>query len=217
MQKSPNKGVADPSLADVDVILREVGGDLENGLSSSEAARRLAENGPNSLRAPPPVPLWQRALAQFRDPLVYLLLAATVVSLVAWVADGRHGWPIDSLVIAAIVVANAVLGLLQELKAQNAVAALAKMTAVTSGVLRDGRLARVPSAELVRGDVLVLAEGDAIGRSGPCSGISQHVIEDLVIGCAGFEFEGGSIGAEQGAVLHDGSGDAGVDLDRVVP
>ena len=163
MQKSLDKGVADPSLADVDVVLREVGGDLEHGLSSSEAGRRLAESGPNSLRTAPPVPLWQRALAQFRDPLVYLLLAATVVSLVAWVAEGRLGWPVDSLVIAAIVVANAVLGLLQELKAQNAVAALAKMTAVTSGVQRDGRLVRVPSAELVRGDLLVLAEGDAIG------------------------------------------------------
>jgi magnesium-transporting ATPase (P-type) len=157
------QSVTDPSLADVEAVVRDVAGDLDRGLSSTEAARRLAEAGPNTLRAAPPVPLWRKAAAQFHDPLVYLLLAAIAVSLVAWGAEGRHGWPVDALVIAAIVVANAVLGLLEELKAQNAVAALAKMTAVTSGVLRDGRLVRVPSAELVRGDVLVLAEGDAIG------------------------------------------------------
>jgi magnesium-transporting ATPase (P-type) len=163
VQKPPDKGVADPSLSEVDAVAREVGGDVDSGLSSSEAARRLAENGPNTLRTTPPVPLWRRAIAQFRDPLVYLLLAAAVASLIAWVAEGRHGWPVDALVIAAIVVANAALGLLQELKAQNAVAALAKMTAVTSGVLRDGRLVRVPSAELVRAELRVLAEGDAVG------------------------------------------------------
>ena len=63
----------------------------------------------------------------------------------------------------SIVVVNAVLGYVQEAKAENAVAALARMTAVTSAVVRDGRLERVPSAELVRGDVLVLGEGDAVG------------------------------------------------------
>ena len=69
----------------------------------------------------------------------------------------------DAIVIALIVVLNAVLGYLQEAKAENAVAALARMTAVTSAVLRDGQVLRVPSAELVRGDVLVLGEGDAVG------------------------------------------------------
>ena len=163
MSRPIDRAVTDPSLADVEAVVRDVGSDLANGLASTEAARRLAQNGPNSLRATPPVPIWRQAVAQFHDPLVYLLLAATVISLMAWAAEGRHGWPIDALVIAAIVVVNAVLGLLQELKAQNAVAALAKMTAVTSGVLRDGQLVRVPSADLVRGDLLVLAEGDAVG------------------------------------------------------
>jgi magnesium-transporting ATPase (P-type) len=159
----PQQDVIDPSLADVDAVVRDVGSDLVNGLSSAEAASRLVSGGPNTLRSAPPTPLWRQAVGQIHDPLVYLLLVAIVASLVAWAAEGRHGWPVDSLVIAAIVVANAVLGLLQELKAQNAVAALARMTAVTSGVLRDGQLARVASAELVRGDVLVLAEGDAVG------------------------------------------------------
>ncbi|CAN5124497.1 cation-translocating P-type ATPase [soil metagenome] len=151
--------------ADAVVAALEV--EVGNGLSASEAARRLARDGPNELRAAPRVPAWRRALAQFQDPLIYLLLAAVAVALVAWwvegPAAGRSGWPIDAIVIAAVVLLNGVIGHVQEAKAQNAVAALAKMTAATATVLRDGKEQRVPSAELVRGDVIVLAEGDAVG------------------------------------------------------
>ena len=80
------------------------------------------------------------------------MLAAVAVALVAWVIEGMAGWPVDAIVIALVVVLNAVLGYLQEAKAENAVAALARMTAVTSAVVRDGQVLRVPSAELVRGD-----------------------------------------------------------------
>ena len=75
----------------------------------------------------------------------------------------RVGWPVDAIVIAVVVVLNAVLGYVQEARAESAVAALQEMTAVTSAVLRDGRLVRIPSDQLVRGDLLVLAEGDAVG------------------------------------------------------
>ncbi|HWV38684.1 MAG TPA: cation-translocating P-type ATPase, partial [Vulgatibacter sp.] len=92
-----------------------------------------------------------------------LLLAAVAVSIVAWFVQGAQGWPIDAVVIAAIVVLNAVLGFIQEARAANAVAALQRMTAPTSSVVRDGRIQRVPTAELVRGDLVVLAEGDFIG------------------------------------------------------
>jgi magnesium-transporting ATPase (P-type) len=102
-------------------------------------------------------------LAQFQDPLIYLLLAAIAISLVAWVIEGQVGLPVDAIVIMLIVVINAVLGYAQEAKAENAVAALAQMTAVTSTVMRDGQVTRVPSTELVRGDVLVLGEGDSVG------------------------------------------------------
>ncbi len=153
----------DPSIQDADAVARAVGTDLDRGLSSEEAARRLLEEGSNELRSVPSVPVWRRILAQFQDPLTYLLLGAIVISLVAWVIEGRAGWPIDAIVIALIVVANAVLGYVQEAKAENAVAALAQMTAVTSAVMRDGRVERIPSAELVRGDLLVLGEGDSVG------------------------------------------------------
>jgi potassium/sodium efflux P-type ATPase len=137
--------------------------DPGSGLSAQEAARRLAQDGPNELRAAPQMPVWRRVLAQFQDPLVYLLLAAVAIALLAWWVDGRTGWPIDAIVIAAVVLLNGVIGQVQEAKAQHAVAALARMTAAASGVLRDGRPQRVPSAGIVRGDVLVLAEGDAVG------------------------------------------------------
>ncbi len=137
--------------------------DLVNGLSNHEAARRLARDGPNELRAAPPTPRWQRVLVQFQDPLIYLLLAAIAISLCAWLIEGGIGWPVDAIVIGIIVLLNGLLGYVQEAKARNAVAALSRMTAVTSAVLRDARMQRIPSAQLVRGDLLVLAEGDAVG------------------------------------------------------
>jgi magnesium-transporting ATPase (P-type) len=162
----------DPTLIDIAALAATLHTDPDQGLVAEEAASRLAADGPNELRAVPPVSAWRRALAQLQDPLVYLLGAAAAVALVAWWFEGRGhdgrpagvaGWPLDAIVIAAVVVANAVLGWLQEAKAAQAVAALAKMTTATSAVLRGGALARVPSAELVKGDLLVLAEGDAVG------------------------------------------------------
>ncbi len=147
-------------------MAQALGAEVERGLTAPEAARRLAQDGPNELRAALRRPAWRRALAHLHDPLVYLLLVAAAVALAAWAIEGREGrtgWPMDAIVIVAVVILNAVLGWLQETKAESAVAALARMTAATSAVIRDGRLLRVPSAELVLGDLLVLAEGDAVG------------------------------------------------------
>nr|HET7858764.1 cation-translocating P-type ATPase [Caldimonas sp.] len=155
--------VAEPSLVAAAAVAQALGSDLGTGLTAAEAARRLAVDGDNVLRAAPSPGWWQRACGQLRDPLVRLLLVAVAVSLAAWLYDDGHGWPVDAIVIAAIVVLNAALGLAQEARANDAVAALARMTASMSTVLRDGALLRVPSAALVRGDVLVLAEGDAVG------------------------------------------------------
>ncbi|MDB5998780.1 MAG: ATPase, P-type (transporting), superfamily, subfamily [Rhizobacter sp.] len=153
----------DPSTADVSTLVSLLSADLAMGLSSVEAAKRLAQAGPNELRVLPRLPAWRRLLSQFQDPLIYLLLAAIAIALAAWVIEGRVGWPIDATVIATIVLLNAVLGHVQQAKAENAVAALAQMTAASSAVIRDGKPLRVPSAELVRGDLLVLGEGDAVG------------------------------------------------------
>ncbi|MEE6283297.1 cation-translocating P-type ATPase [Georgenia sp. MJ170] len=153
----------DPTVESAEQVARRLGTDPTRGLSTAEAARRLVEDGPNELLSAPPVPLWRRVLAQFQDPLIYLLLVAVLISAGAWMVEGAAGVPVDAVVILAIIVLNAVIGLTQEAKAEDAVAALGTMTAASSTVLRDGRLLTVPSAELVRGDVLVLGEGDAVG------------------------------------------------------
>ena len=155
--------MSDPSVTDAGAVAEEFGAYIDAGLTAQHALQRLRDNGSNELRSAPRVPAWRRMLRQFQDPLIYLLLAAIGIALLAWAIEGRAGWPVDAIVIAAIVILNGVLGHVQEAKAESAVAALARMTAVTSGVLRDGRVQRVPSAELVRGDVLVLGEGDAVG------------------------------------------------------
>lgn len=154
---------SDPSLRDAADVAAELGVDPAVGLTSAEAARRLREDGPNELRAKPPVPLWRKILAQFQHPLIYLLLGAVAISLIAWAAEGAVGVPIDATVITAVVILNAALGLVQESRAETAVAALKSMTEASSTVLRDGELRTVPSHELVRGDILVLNEGDAVG------------------------------------------------------
>ncbi|HVC17961.1 MAG TPA: cation-translocating P-type ATPase [Rhodanobacter sp.] len=153
----------DPSVLGIADVASALGTDLEQGLSAQDAATRLAADGPNQLYASPALPAWRRALAQLRDPLVYLLLVAAVVALAAWVIEGMPDWPLDAIVIVSVVILDAALGWLQETRAADAVAALAKMTTVTSAVVRDGQLQRVPSAQLVRGDLLVLGEGDAVG------------------------------------------------------
>ncbi|HHW83683.1 MAG TPA: cation-translocating P-type ATPase [Actinomycetales bacterium] len=140
--------------------------DPARGLASGEAARRLEAYGPNELVSAPREPAWKRFLKQFKDPLIYLLLGAILISAVAWIAEGAHGAPVDAIVIALIVIANAIIGFVQENKAADAVAALADMTATRSTVLRDGRLMEVPSAQLVPGDILALSEGDAVGADG---------------------------------------------------
>ena len=100
----------DPSVRDADEVARALGADIENGLASTEASRRLLADGPNELRSALRQPAWRRFLAHFHDPLVYLLLAAVVIALVSWVVEGMVGWPLDALVIATIVLLNGILG-----------------------------------------------------------------------------------------------------------
>lgn len=152
----------EPSTLGVPEVARRLGTDPERGLSRREAARRLAEAGPNQIRTVPPVPLWRRLLAQFAHPLIYLLLGAAAVSGVAWLVAGAEGWPVDAAVIVVIMIINAVIGLTQEAQAGAAVAALRRMSVTTAGVLRNGDRVRLPATEIVPGDVLTLSEGDAV-------------------------------------------------------
>lgn len=165
----------DPSLADAQAVAASLGVDPNTGLSQAEAERRLAQYGPNELASAPPVPKWKKFLAQFKDPLVYLLLAATGISLIAWFiekanaasgAEGGEALPFDAIVIVLILIVNAVLGYIQESKAEEAVEALSQMTAPQTNVLRDGKIARINTVDVVPGDVVMLGEGDSIPADG---------------------------------------------------
>ena len=96
---------------------------------------------------------WRKFAAQFADPLIYLLFGAVVISFVAWMLEGHDGVPFEVLVILVIVLLNAVLGYVQEARAEQAVAALQRMATASAGVMRDGLEQRVSSDEIVPGDV----------------------------------------------------------------
>ena len=133
--------------------------DAERGLAGGDAAARLAACGANVLTATAPVPAWRRFLAQFESPLVLLLVAAAIVSLVVWGIEHPGGAPYEALTILAIVALNAVLGFFQEERAARAVASLARLTAAMAIVVRDGERCSIPAADLVPGDLVVIEEG----------------------------------------------------------
>ncbi|MGA4863030.1 cation-translocating P-type ATPase [Streptomyces lavendulocolor] len=125
------------------------------GLAEDQAVRLLAAHGPNVVTAQRPVPLRARVLAQLRDPLIMVLLGAVVLTVVI----GDYA---DSAVIALVVLVNTTVGVVQEVRADHAVAALSAMSAPTARVRRGGADKEVPSSDIVPGDVLVLGEGDIV-------------------------------------------------------
>ena len=129
--------------------------EIPQGLTSVEAAARLARDGQNLLPPPRPVPLWHRIATQLRDPLVLVLLVAAVLTI----ATGD--WT-DASVILLVIVVNTAVGVIQEVKAGQAIAALTQLAAPEARVLRDGRQRPIPAADVVVGDLLVLAEGDIV-------------------------------------------------------
>ncbi|HEU0120579.1 MAG TPA: cation-translocating P-type ATPase [Bryobacteraceae bacterium] len=132
------------------------------GLGAEEVARRRKEYGWNELRAARRVPLWRRIAAQFADALVVLLVAAAVVSAAVWYVERESSAPFEALAILTIVILNSMLSLYQEGRAEEALAALRAMSAPEVTLTRDGKLIRVPSREVVPGDVMLVAEGDAV-------------------------------------------------------
>jgi Ca2+-transporting ATPase len=143
-------------------VVASLRSDAEHGLDEAEARARRERHGPNELWSSPQAPQWRKFLQQFADPLVVLLLVAVVISLAVWLIEGAHGVPFEGIAIVAIVLLNAGLGHLQEEKAEAAVAALRRMTTTTVAVVRGGRRGRIPSQDLVVGDIVLVEEGDAI-------------------------------------------------------
>lgn len=135
-------------------VLRELETTAE-GLSDAEAANRLKQNGKNELRSRPPRTLGQMLRAQLLDPMVLILIGAAILSAVL------REWT-EASVIGLIVVLNAVIGIVQEKKAQSSLEALRQMSAPTARVLRQGEESVVPAAELVVGDIVQLRDGDMV-------------------------------------------------------
>ncbi len=155
-----------PYLETAEAVLAGLGSDPARGLTSTEAAARLRQFGPNALAAEPPPPAWRRFVAQFQNPLVALLLVAAAISSGVWLLERDSELPFETLTILVIVLANAVLGFIQEARAEQAVAALRRMTAATATVLRDGQRQRILASQVVPGDILLIEEGDAIAADG---------------------------------------------------
>ena len=132
----------------------------EAGLSQAEAARRLTEHGPNKLAEQKKPSLVARFFAQFKDPMTFILLAAAAVSGFTAAYAGESF--ADVIIILAVVIINALLGVIQESKAEQAIEALQRMSAARSRVRREGAVVELPSSELVPGDVVLLEAGDAV-------------------------------------------------------
>ncbi len=150
----------------VQEVLDALGSDGSSGLSAAEARARLARDGPNELTAEPPVPAWKKFLAQFQDVLVILLLIATAISAALWVYERDAPLPYEAIAIGAVVLLNAVMGYLQQQRAESAIAALQQMAAAHAHVIRDGAATTVPAADVVSGDILVVEEGDTVAADG---------------------------------------------------
>lgn len=148
-------------LSDAADVLSSYHTQATEGLSTAEAQSRLAKDGQNKLKEPKKDPVIKRFFAQMADPMVIMLLIAAVISAVAGAYTGEGGIA-DVAIILFVVVVNSVLGVVQEGKAEEALAALQKMSAATSKVIRDGRLDEVASTDLVAGDIVLLEAGDSV-------------------------------------------------------
>ena len=139
---------------DIESVGRELSSN-GNGLTSDEAGQRIARYGPNRLPERAGTSAWMRLLLQFHNPLIYVLL-------VTGVATGLLGHWVDTGVIFGVAILNAIIGFIQEARAEQAIASLKQMLSPQAMVLRDGVRSGVPATELVPGDVVFLQSGDKV-------------------------------------------------------
>lgn len=165
-------------LSSYEEVLREQGASPE-GLSSREAAERLERFGRNKLKEGEKTPLWKRFLDELADPMIIILIVAAVISGVTAFYEGESY--ADVIIIMFVVVINAVLGVVQESKAEAAIAALQEIAAATSKVLRDGKLTTLKSEELVPGDVVILEAGDSVPADGRIIECASMKIEEAAL------------------------------------
>jgi len=150
-----------------------------DGLTSAEAEKRLSQYGVNRLQEGKKKPLLARFLGELADPMIIILIVAAAISGVTAAYSGESFT--DVIIILAVVVINAVLGVVQESKAEAAIAALQEIAAATSKVMRDGRMVVLKSEELVPGDVVLLEAGDAVPADGRLLSSASLKIEEAAL------------------------------------
>ncbi|MBP3588021.1 MAG: cation-translocating P-type ATPase [Clostridia bacterium] len=168
-----------PYCKDIQDVLKDVGSSAE-GLSAQQAQERLAKYGPNKLKEAEKLSLFQRFVEQLKDPMLIILLAAAAVSALTGMLSGHSEWA-EVIIILAVVLLNAILGVIQESKAEAAIEALQNMTAATCKVLRDGKMVVLPSTELVPGDVVLLEAGDSVPADGRIIESASLQIEEAAL------------------------------------
>jgi Ca2+-transporting ATPase len=160
--KSSNETDTPPYRRPVDEVLIALGADAQLGLSAAEARARLERHGRNELTAEKPVPAWRKFLAQFQDVLVILLLIATLISAALWLYERESALPYEAMAILAVVLLNAIMGYIQQSRAEQAVAALRDMSAAHAKIVRGGERQSIAAAEVVPGDIILIEEGDTV-------------------------------------------------------
>ena len=147
-------------------VLQELEVDPSKGLSSEEAGQRLLKYGPNKLAEKKKTPLFLVFLAQFNNPMIYILLAAALLSVAISIYNSIHNGEsfdfADPIIIMGVCVLNAIIGTVQENKAEKSLEALKKMSSPTCVVRRDGKLVELKAEELVPGDIVILEEGRTV-------------------------------------------------------
>ncbi len=181
----------DPYRQSAEAVLAALDVDAGSGLTRSEAEKRLGRYGRNELTEEKPVPGWRRFLAQFTDALVRLLVVAGLVSAGLWFYERDAALPYEALAIFTIVLLNAILGYVQQVRAEQAVAALRSMSAAQANVIRDGERRTVAAAGLVPGDILLIEEGDTIPAD-------ARLIRSVALQCAEAALTGESLPVEKG-------------------
>ena len=154
--------LTDPSRHSAFDILTALGTHEHVGLSDNEARTRLDQYGMNELTSEKSKPAWRKFLAEFKDILVILLLIATAISAGLWVYERESNLPYEAIAIFTVVMLNAIMGYVQEARAEEAVAALRRMSAAQAKVIRDGTRRSLEATELVPGDIILIEEGDSI-------------------------------------------------------
>lgn len=175
----------------LDVLVQELQTNLQSGLTAEQVHQKQEALGRNTLEENPRPPLVIRFFQQLGDFMVIILMIAAILSFVVALLDGSRDY-IDSIIILLIVLANAILGVYQENKAENALDALKQLSSPTAKVLRDHRVQVLPSVELIPGDVILLEAGDFVPADG-------RIVESASLRCEESALTGESVPAEKHA------------------